>query len=58
MNANSLREKNAQQLQEDLANLLKSKFNINLNRETGNMKTVRRNIARIKTEISQRQREK
>lgn len=58
MSANLLREKDEQQLQEELANLLKSKFNINLNRETGNMKAIRRNIARIKTEISQRQREK
>lgn len=58
MNANSLREKNIQQLQEELVNLLKQKFSINLNRETGNKKAIRRDIARIKTVISERQQEK
>jgi large subunit ribosomal protein L29 len=58
MNANSLREKNTQQLQEELVNLLKQKFSINLNRETGNKKAIRRDIARIKTVISERQQEK
>jgi ribosomal protein L29 len=58
MNAKLLREKNTEQLQEELANLLKLTFGINLNRETGNKKAIRRDIARIKTVISERQQEK
>ena len=58
MNAKLLREKNTEQLQEELANLLKLTFCINLNRETGNKKAIRRDIARIKTVISERQQEK
>ncbi len=58
MKAKSLREKNTQQLHEELAGLLKQKFNINLNRETGNKKIISRDIARIKTVISERHQEK
>lgn len=58
MKAKSLREKNTQQLQDELAILLKRKFDINLNSETGNKKATRRDIARIKTVISEMQQEK
>lgn len=58
MKIKSLREKDTQQLQEELAIQLKRKFNMNVNREIGNKKATRRNIARIKTLISERQREK
>lgn len=58
MNAKSLRQKDTQQLHDELAVLLKRKFSINLNRETGNIKATRRDIARIKTVISERQQEK
>ncbi len=58
MNAKTLREKNTQQLQEELAILMKRKFDINLNREAGNKKEIRRDIARIKTVISEKQQDK
>ncbi len=55
MNANELREKTPDQLQEELANLKKESFNLRFQQATGQLenpariRTVKRDTARIKT---------
>jgi large subunit ribosomal protein L29 len=55
MNANELREKNREELIEELLGLRREQFNLRMQRATGQLvrsdqfKKVRRNIARIKT---------
>ncbi len=55
MNANELRNKNADELKQELADLLREQFNLRMQRGTGQlsrphqMKAARRNIARVKT---------
>ena len=55
MKANELREKNAEELQEELMGLLKEQFNLRMQQGSGQlarphqMKQVRRDIARVKT---------
>jgi len=55
MNANELREKNRQELTEELLGLRREQFSLRMQRATGQLvrsdqfKKVRRNIARIKT---------
>ena len=55
MNANELREKNRDELIEELVGLRREQFNLRMQRATGQLvrsdqfKKVRRNIARIKT---------
>jgi len=60
MKASELREKNREELTEALHDLLKEQFNLRMQRGTGQfsrphlMKDVRRNIARIKTVMSEK----
>jgi large subunit ribosomal protein L29 len=60
MKASELREKTREELTEALHDLLKEQFNLRMQRGTGQfsrphlMKDVRRNIARIKTVISEK----
>ena len=60
MKASELREKNQAELTEALHDLLKEQFNLRMQRGTGQfsrphlMKDVRRNIARIKTVMSEK----
>jgi len=55
MNANELREKDRQELTEELLGLRREQFSLRMQRATGQLvrsdqfKKVRRNIARIKT---------
>jgi len=55
MNANELRDKNREELIEELLGLRREQFNLRMQRATGQLvrsdqfKKVRRNIARIKT---------
>ena len=55
MKANELRKKNSKDLQEELDELLKEQFKLRMQKGTGQLaktarfKTVRRDIARIKT---------
>lgn len=55
MNAQELREKNAEQLQEELYGLLREQFNLRMQKGTGQLsqnhrlRQVRRSIARIYT---------
>jgi len=62
MNASELREKSQAELREALNELLKEQFNLRMQRGTGQlarphlMKEVRRNIARVKTEINAKRR--
>lgn len=55
MNANELREKNREQLLEELIDLRREQFNLRMQQATGQLvrsdqfRKVRRNIARIKT---------
>jgi len=55
MNANELREKNSEELNEELIGLRREQFNLRMQRATGQLVRsdqfgkVRRNIARIKT---------
>jgi large subunit ribosomal protein L29 len=55
MNANELREKNREELVEELLGLRREQFNLRMQRATGQLvrsdqfKKVRRSIARIKT---------
>ena len=55
MNANELREKNREQLLEELIGLRREQFNLRMQQATGQLvrsdqfRKVRRNIARIKT---------
>ncbi|HEY9018704.1 50S ribosomal protein L29 [Thiomicrospira sp.] len=55
MSAQELREKTAEQLNEELMSLLKEQFNLRMQHATGQLansaklKSVRRSIARVKT---------
>jgi len=60
MNASDLREKNSEQLKEEMLGLLREQFNLRMQKGTGQLektnqlKTVRRNIARVKTIMNQK----
>lgn len=60
MKAQELREKNVEQLNEELLGLLREQFNLRMQTATGQLqqthtlKTVRRNIARVKTVLNQK----
>ncbi len=60
MNANELREKTADQLREDLANLKKEQFNLRFQAATGQlenpaqMKAARRSTARVLTILNEK----
>jgi len=61
MNASELRDKSVEELQQQLGELSKDQFNYRMQKSTGQLgqthllKTVRRDIARIKTIISEKQ---
>ena len=60
MNANELREKNPDQLQEELVSLKKEAFNLRFQQATGQientarMRQVRRSVARVSTILNQK----
>ena len=60
MNASELREKTADQLNEELATLKKEAFNLRFQQATGQlentarMRTVKRDAARVKTILNQK----
>ncbi|MDG2298569.1 MAG: 50S ribosomal protein L29 [Planktomarina sp.] len=60
MNANELREKNPDQLQEELVSLKKEAFNLRFQQATGQientarMRQVRRSVARVNTILNQK----
>lgn len=60
MKANDLREKSVSDLNKELLELAREKFNLRMQRATGQMarthqmKEVRRNIARIKTILNEK----
>ncbi|MDO6727770.1 MAG: 50S ribosomal protein L29 [Cognatishimia sp.] len=60
MNANELREKSAEELRDELANLKKESFNLRFQQATGQMentsgiKAARRNAARVKTILNEK----
>lgn len=60
MKAQELREKSVEQLNEELLGLLREQFNLRMQTATGQLKqthttkTVRRNIARVKTVLNQK----
>jgi large subunit ribosomal protein L29 len=60
MKANELRKKSADELKMELDNLLREQFNLRMQKGTGQLsrpdqvKKVRRNIARIKTLLSEK----
>ncbi len=60
MRANELRQKTAEQLKVELDKLLREQFNLRMQKGTGQLsrpdqvKKVRRNIARIKTVMSEK----
>lgn len=59
MKANELREKSAQQLNEQLLGLLRDQFNLRMQKATGKLgqshllSQVKRDIARVKTVLNQ-----
>lgn len=59
MKANELREKSAQQLNEQLLELLRDQFNLRMQKATGQLgqshllSQVKRDIARVKTLLNQ-----
>lgn len=59
MKANELREKTAQQLNEQLLELLRDQFNLRMQKATGQLgqshllSQVKRDIARVKTVLNQ-----
>lgn len=59
MNASELRKKSAQELKQELDNLLREQFNLRMQKGSGQLarpdqvKKVRRDIARIKTVINE-----
>lgn len=63
MNTNELREKSVSDLQQEMLSLLKEQFNLRMQKNMGEMsqvhkfKNVRRDIARIKTIISEKERQ-
>ncbi len=60
MKASELREKNTDELNKELLELLREQFNLRMQKGTGqmtrphNMKNVRRNIARVKTVLREK----
>ncbi|MFC3614565.1 50S ribosomal protein L29 [Lutimaribacter marinistellae] len=60
MNAQELRDKTPDQLQEDLANLKKEAFNLRFQQATGQLegtariKAVRRDVARVNTVLNEK----
>ncbi|MEZ8144642.1 50S ribosomal protein L29 [Enterovibrio norvegicus FF-33] len=60
MKAQELREKSVEQLNEELLGLLREQFNLRMQSATGQLqqthtlKTVRRDIARVKTVLNQK----
>ncbi|KXF80886.1 50S ribosomal protein L29 [Enterovibrio sp. ZSDZ35] len=60
MKAQELREKSVEQLNEELLGLLREQFNLRMQAATGQLqqthtlKTVRRDIARVKTVLNQK----
>ena len=60
MNAKELRDKTPDQLREELAGLKKESFNLRFQQATGQlestarMKTVRRDVARVKTVLNEK----
>ena len=60
MNATELKEKSVEELNAELLNLLREQFNLRMQHSTGQLektdqlKTVRRNIARVKTILTQK----
>ncbi|WP_371228576.1 50S ribosomal protein L29 [Roseovarius sp. 2305UL8-3] len=60
MNAHELRDKTPDQLREELVNLKKEQFNLRFQAATGQienparMKTVRRDVARVKTVLNEK----
>lgn len=60
MNATELREKSAEQLNEQLLTLLRDQFNLRMQKATGQLgqshllKQVKRDIARVKTVLNQK----
>lgn len=60
MNAQELRDKTPDQLREELVNLKKESFNLRFQQATGQMestarmKTVRRDVARVKTILNEK----
>ncbi|MDH5190140.1 MAG: 50S ribosomal protein L29 [Gammaproteobacteria bacterium] len=60
MKASELREKNTEELQQELTGLLREQFNLRMQRGVGQMskphqmKQIRRDIARIKTVIEEK----
>lgn len=60
MKASELKEKNAEELNATLATLLKEQFNLRMQASTNQLekshdiRTVRRNIARVKTVLTQK----
>ncbi|MCA1805846.1 MAG: 50S ribosomal protein L29 [Xanthomonadaceae bacterium] len=62
MKANTMRDKNVADLQQELEGLLREQFNLRMQKGTGQLsrpdqvKKVRRNIARVKTIMSEKTR--
>ena len=60
MNAQELRDKSVEQLNEELLGLLREQFNLRMQAATGQLqqthtlKTVRRDIARVKTVLNEK----
>ncbi|RKF21410.1 50S ribosomal protein L29 [Alginatibacterium sediminis] len=60
MKANELKEKNVEELNAELLNLLREQFNLRMKASTGQLaqshllKNVRRDIARVKTILNQK----
>ncbi|MBT8060457.1 MAG: 50S ribosomal protein L29 [Xanthomonadales bacterium] len=63
MNAQDLRSKNESELREELSGLLKEQFNLRMQRGIGqlasphDLRRVRRDIARVKTVLNEKQKE-
>ncbi|AEX99939.1 MULTISPECIES: 50S ribosomal protein L29 [Aeromonadaceae] len=60
MKAQDLREKSVEELNQELLGLLREQFNLRMQASTGqlaqthNLKTVRRDIARVKTVLNEK----
>ena len=60
MNAQDMREKNEQELRDELSGLLREQFNLRMQRGVGQLATphdlrrVRRDIARVKTVLNEK----
>jgi large subunit ribosomal protein L29 len=60
MNASELKQKNVEELNEELLNLLREQFNLRMQLSTGQLaqthllKNVRRDIARVKTILNEK----